>query len=221
MKRDGFLFYRSFYDAIRLLPEPGDRLRAYEAIMAYALDDEPMDRDEGVWAAMLTLIRPVLDASKRKAESGRRGGEARAAALRAAGGGEAIKDKGCKIKDEGPETGTGDGFAAVEAAFRQKITPAPSGMCLDELRELYEAVGPEVCIRAMDAALDEGKGVWSYVRAILRDKQRLGIRTLADWDRQEAERRRGRSREPEPAAHETPSKKELERLKKLRNVING
>ena len=41
MKRDTFLFYRSFYDAIECLPKK-DRLAAFEAVCRYALDgDEP------------------------------------------------------------------------------------------------------------------------------------------------------------------------------------
>lgn len=43
-------------------------------------------------------------------------------------------------------------------------------------------MGPEVCLRAMDIALDEKKATWSYIRAILQDKYDRGVRCLEDWD---------------------------------------
>ena len=53
---------------------------------------------------------------------------------------------------------------------------------LDELRGYAESMGPDVCRRAIDIALDSKKATWPYIRAILRDKQARGVRCLADWD---------------------------------------
>lgn len=126
-KRDGFVFYRSYYEAIQNLPEK-DRLAVYEAIFSYALNDEETET-VGVPAAVFMLVKPTLDASKRKAASGKAGGEASARANSQASGkqteskseakrkqresktkanekqtvskAEAIKDKGQETRDEG------------------------------------------------------------------------------------------------------------------------
>lgn len=72
--RDQFTFYRSFWEAIQDLKK-ADRQAVLEAIIAYALNDfEPVL--QGTPNAIFTLIRPILDSAKKKAESGKVGGEA-------------------------------------------------------------------------------------------------------------------------------------------------
>ena len=75
MSRNQFTFYRSFYDAIKVLPKK-EQTAVVLAICAYALDNEE-PRLTGTAAAIFTLVRPTLDASRKKAESGKRGGEAK------------------------------------------------------------------------------------------------------------------------------------------------
>jgi len=67
VERQQFTFYRSFWEAVKLLPSTEDRLAALSAICAYALDEEltPLD---GVPAAVFALIRPTLDSSRSKAQ---------------------------------------------------------------------------------------------------------------------------------------------------------
>lgn len=74
MSRNQFTFYRSFYDAIKVLPKK-EQTAVVLAICAYALDNEE-PKLTGTASAIFTLVRPTLDASRKKAESGKRGGEA-------------------------------------------------------------------------------------------------------------------------------------------------
>lgn len=73
MNRNQFTFYRSFYDAVKVLPKK-EQTAVILAICAYALDNEE-PKLNGTAAAIFTLVRPMLDSSRRKAESGKRGGE--------------------------------------------------------------------------------------------------------------------------------------------------
>lgn len=75
MNRAQFTFYRSFYDAIKVLPKK-EQTAVVLAICAYALDNEE-PKLTGTASAIFTLVRPTLDASRKKAESGKRGGEAK------------------------------------------------------------------------------------------------------------------------------------------------
>ena len=57
-------------------------------------------------------------------------------------------------------------------------------------------MGSDMVIRACQIALDNrvNGNVWKYIRAVLSDKKRAGIRTIAQWDeaeRQRTNRRRG------------------------------
>lgn len=76
MNRTQFTFYESFARAISRIKKKADRADAYDAIVAYALYGEAPDLDKLPDSAAIAfdLIKPTLDASKRKAESGRRGG---------------------------------------------------------------------------------------------------------------------------------------------------
>lgn len=69
---DSFIFYQSFYDAITEL-EPMDKLDAYEAICAYALTGEIKEL-KGVVAAIFKLVKPQIDANKKRRENGKNGG---------------------------------------------------------------------------------------------------------------------------------------------------
>ena len=87
------------------------------------------------------------------------------------------------------------------SAYMDKISPMPSQTSLDELKSYTESMGAAVCLRAIDAALDAGKANWSYIRAILRNKQSQGVRCLADWDRlEEGRERNGTTGNQNPSA---------------------
>ena len=70
-ERQQFTFYRSFWEAAKILP-PKEKTLVLEAICAYALDDEERELSL-VSGAIFALIKPNLDASKRKAEGGKKG----------------------------------------------------------------------------------------------------------------------------------------------------
>lgn len=69
---DSMVFYRSFYEAIKRLPELS-RAKLYDAVFAYGLDGEEMELD-GIEDAMFQLIKPQIDANNRRKENGKKGG---------------------------------------------------------------------------------------------------------------------------------------------------
>lgn len=75
MGRKQFTFYRSYYDAVVELPKK-DQVAVILAICGYALDETEPELT-GTAKAVFSLIRPNLDASRRKAESGKCGGNAK------------------------------------------------------------------------------------------------------------------------------------------------
>lgn len=71
---DGYVFYSSFYEALRELPNEM-RLEAYDAICLYGLEGiEP--ECKGVVGAIFRLVKPQIDANNRRREAGRKGGQA-------------------------------------------------------------------------------------------------------------------------------------------------
>lgn len=80
------------------------------------------------------------------------------------------------------ETAATGKSGAVIADFLNRINPSASKSCLEKLAAYAEELGPDVCMRAFDIALDSKKATWPYIQAILQDKSRNGVRCLADWD---------------------------------------
>lgn len=70
--RNSFIFYRSFAEAANTLTEK-ERLRLYDSIVKYALDDEPPQLS-GAASGLFYLIKPQIDANNKRFENGRRGG---------------------------------------------------------------------------------------------------------------------------------------------------
>lgn len=97
---DGFMFFRSYYEAIQSLPRAADRCALYDALCAYAFLDQPPQlsaRLMGLW----NLMVPNLDRSISRAVANKR-------------------RKSKLTAEQGPQTGTQNGSASCG-------TPAPEG----------------------------------------------------------------------------------------------
>lgn len=73
MERDSFIFYRSFYEAIKELPKD-IQLEVYNALMEYALYGNIPDDLKPVAKGMFTLIRPNIDINTTRYRNGKKGG---------------------------------------------------------------------------------------------------------------------------------------------------
>lgn len=72
MKRDSFIFYRSFMEALEGLSDT-QYAKVFRAISKYALDGKEL-RLTGVEKVIFQLVKPQLDANKKRYENGCRGG---------------------------------------------------------------------------------------------------------------------------------------------------
>lgn len=72
-ERNQFTFYRSFWEAVKGLPKK-DRLPILESIIEYALDGKSPSGLSKSQSAFFLLVKPNLDASRKKAASGKQGG---------------------------------------------------------------------------------------------------------------------------------------------------
>lgn len=79
MERSQFTFYESFFRAVSRIKKKADRAEAYDAICAYALYGTEPNLEELSDSAAIAfeLSKPNLDASRRKASNGKKGGEAK------------------------------------------------------------------------------------------------------------------------------------------------
>jgi len=77
VERTQFTFYESFFQAISRIKKEADQAKAYNAICRYALYETEPDLDSLPDAVAIAFIssKPNLDASRKKAASGKKGGE--------------------------------------------------------------------------------------------------------------------------------------------------
>lgn len=76
MEREQFTFYRSFLAGISRIKNKTARCEAYDSIVLYALNGEEPDLEKlsDMAALAFVMAKPNIDASRKKAESGRLGG---------------------------------------------------------------------------------------------------------------------------------------------------
>lgn len=223
MERSQFTFYESFFRAISRIKDNGDRAATYDAICAYALYGTMPDLDAlpDASAIAFELIKPNLDASRKKAASGRMGGSAKQSGSKSeakskqSGSKSEASDEDTQSKKEeegenekegekeiegedecliGSSIPTNPVIGSVISYYLNRINPMASPTCLEELTLYAEGLGEDVCKKAIDIALDNKATTWPYIRAILQDKQANGVKCLADWDALEEERKKTTSK---------------------------
>lgn len=188
MARDSFIFYRSFYEALKELPE-NNQLEVYQAISIYALNQEEI-KLEGVSKAIFNLIKPQLDANYRKYENGKQSKSK-------------VKAKD-KQKESKHETNVNDnvnvnvndnvvvesdscvdGFQSAIGFYENNIGMlTPYG--LQQLQSYYDdGVEVDVIILAMQKAVDNNSRNMNYIKAILNSWYKKGIKTLIEAKNEE------------------------------------
>lgn len=76
MNRDSFLFYKSYYEAIKNLPD-STKLEVYNAVMEYGLYSNEIELHDGFARSIFTLIKPVLETNNKRFRGGKSGGRPR------------------------------------------------------------------------------------------------------------------------------------------------
>lgn len=234
VSRTQFTFYESFYKALARIRKGADRAKAYDAIARYALyGEEPEGTLPDSVGAVFESVRPILDVAGRKSDAGKKrknrtktdGSKKETEAEQT----EAEPKQELEIEqdididlgleqklisppspdgevvDIAPASAEAIGGKAV-SAYMAKISPTPSPSSMRELLEFERELGTEVCLRAIDAALDANVRTWPYVRAVLEDKLCRGIRSGEDWDRLEAARMTAKARQTAKAEGYDPEK---------------
>lgn len=73
--KDSMVFYRSFYEALKDLPD-SDRLAIYDAIFSYGLDLKEVEL-KGITSVIWKLVKPNIEANIRRYENGKKGAKAK------------------------------------------------------------------------------------------------------------------------------------------------
>lgn len=185
MARDSFIFYRSFYEAISELPKD-NQADSYNAIMRYALDQEEIELT-GISKAIFSLVKPQLDANYKKYENGKQKKSKTEAKQK--------QTKSKKVANVNENVNVNDNVN-VNVNDNDKV----SDSCVDGLQKIIdfynENIGlitpygvevledyskdmpTDLIIYAMQISVEANKRTIKYIKAILNNWQKAGIRTL-------------------------------------------
>lgn len=203
MKRKQFTFYRSFWDACLALPKK-DRLAFLTAVCAYAFEEtDEVDLTGGAGAAF-AIVRPILDSSRKKAESGSYGGSKLKAnaSKRKANESSGKQSKASRKQEQEQEQGQGQEKDKDKGQMSLPPSPLPGGeglggalgsileAALEDWRRYkaergqpYTATGLEA-LRGQ-AAQEAGKHGAEAVAAVILESMASGYAGVA-WSRLEA-----------------------------------
>ena len=99
-----------------------------------------------------------------------------------------------------PEEGASSSWSEeqLSSIFSPRLTLSETAM--GELKELSQGMEEGLLLRAMDIAQDNGSLVWSYVRGILQNWRKRGIRTVEAAEQRERQRTTGGAAQPKSTA---------------------
>lgn len=223
MGRKQFTFYESFYAAIKRIRKPADRCLAYDALVLYALEGvEPENELPDAAAIVFDLCKPNLDAARKKAESGRQGGNKPKANRKQTVSKEEANSKQGESKTEATDKQTvsekerekekekeyestpptpSTEWAEAMASYQEHIQPLPPGIVAQSIRDWCEELEPKLVVRAIEIAAGENVRSWKYINAILQRCKKSGIKTVAAFEAAEAERAKRKEQMANASSH--------------------
>lgn len=177
MERDSFIFYRSFYEAIKEIPDE-EQIKVYKTISEYALNGSELEIS-GISKAIFTLIKPQIDANTKRYENGKKGGRK-----------PKLNKNETKLKpnvneninvNENNNVGDScvDGLQEIIEFYNGNIgLITPYG--LEILSDYAKEMTNDLIIYAMKISVEANKKTIQYIKAILNNWQKAGIKTLDD-----------------------------------------
>lgn len=185
MARDSFIFYRSFYEAISELPKE-NQADSYNAIMRYALDQEEIELT-GISKAIFSLVKPQLDANYKKYENGKQKKSKTEAKQKQTKSkkvtnvneneNENVNDNVNVNDNDKVSDSCVDGLQKIIDFYNENIgLITPYGV--EVLEDYSKDMPTDLIIYAMQISVEANKRTIKYIKAILNNWQKAGIRTL-------------------------------------------
>lgn len=189
MERDSFIFYRSFYEAIKEIPEQ-EQLNVYKAITEYALNHKEIEIT-GISKAIFTLIKPQLDANFQKYLNGKKqkGSKTEANDKQSNSKSETNVNKNVNVNEnenanENVSDSCVDGLQEIIDFYNNNIGAiTPFG--LEILSDYAKKIPNDLIILAMKKAVEADIRTIQYIKGILNNWNKKGIKTVADAEKED------------------------------------
>ncbi len=234
MQKDSFVFYKSFYNAIKKLPEEY-QLEMYNAITYYCFEGKEPENLSGIAEAMFILMKPNIDNAEKRynasVENGKKGGRPKK--------NENLKKPNknltrTKIKpntnlnaDDDVDVYVDDNVDVyvdddvdikdVISSYENNIAPI-TDITLQILMEYCNILSPALVLEAIKKATVANVRTGRYIEGILRNWQNKGFKKLVDVKNEELDFRRAKE---ELNPEETDEERTNRKLKELEEHVNA
>lgn len=241
MPKDSFVFYKSFYDAIKKVPEEY-QLEIYNAILQYSLEGKEPANLSNIAEAMFILIKPNIDSSQRKYESsvenGKKGGRPRKAnnskpnknleetqrkpnenpnKTQQKPKQNLNEDDDEDVNDnEDDNEDDDDDINRVFVAYENNIAPITE-MSMSLLTDYCNELSPILVIKAIEIAVEANVRTAKYIKGILENWRKKGVKNLIDV--KNAEQQFRKVKEDTGQLQETEEEKNQRKIKELTEAI--
>ena len=189
MNRDSFIFYRSYYEAMSGLKDK-DKLQLFNAISELSLNNNDI-KLTGICKNIFTAIKPQIVANSERYENGKKGGRPKKETI----GLKKIKTIGYENKkpnendnenendndndNDNVSDSCVDGLQNVIDFYNNNIGAiTPYG--LEVLQDYAKEIESGAIIYAMQISVEADKRNIKYIKAILNNWSKKGIKTLIE-----------------------------------------
>ena len=148
---DGFVFYRSFAEALQDIPAEQFK-DIVLALSSYALDGVEPDNLDAISKALFTLMRPQIDANAKRREAGRKGGEANAKQIEAS-----VKQNEATPK----QTEATPKQTEAKDKVKEKVKDKDKDKDKEKVKE--KDIAPEVAVATLDAPDEVKQSMQEFV----------------------------------------------------------
>ena len=194
MSNDSFVFYRSFYDAMQELNQK-DKQNVLNAVLDYAFLDREPEHLKGNIKSIFILIKPQIDANRRKRESGAKGGKQKGENAKKAI--QTLPEKNSTLNStlnsrENTNVNVNNNVKKnVNVNVNNEMTidddlnffqgKRLTNRSADEIKDfIADGMSEELIRYAKDRAEKYGAKGWGYVRQMLREYQENNIHTVEE-----------------------------------------
>ena len=178
MKRESFIFYKSFYESIKEL-DPLDQVKIYDAIFKHQFEGEDVELT-GICKSIFTLIIPQLEANNKRYLNGLKGGAPKGnqnATKKQPKNNQELTKKQPNVNDNENvnvnDNGKNDIFDFIQNNFGRMLRPA-------EIEEITKWDDNEVTRHAIKQAVLNGAYSTKYINTILDSYKAKNITTVVE-----------------------------------------
>lgn len=201
MARDSFIFYRSYYEAMSGLKDK-DRLQLYDAISELSLNGtEP--KLTGICKNIFAVVKPQILANSERYENGKKGGRPKKETI----GFEKTKTIGFQTKKPNVNVNdnVNDNVKAIDSCvdglqdiinFYENNIGLLSPYGLETLQDYVKDMPTDLIILAMKKAVEADKRTIQYIKGILNNWHKKGIKTVLDAQKEEELFKKNNEKEP-------------------------